>query len=79
VAPRTATLPPTEPFAILYDLRDPDAWACPRRHRGLWGKLYTEIHTVDNDHIVLHFRPAPNPRWRPWEEVRKQWILREVA
>jgi hypothetical protein len=65
----------TEPFAIVYDLRDPDATALAHRHRSYWGKLDTEIHPLDNDHVVLVFRPSPDPRWRPWEKVRRAWIL----
>jgi hypothetical protein len=62
---------------IVYDLRDPDAWEAARRHRNYWGKLFTDIHCLDNDHVVLVFRPAPDERWRPWEEVRLGWILED--
>lgn len=61
-------------FTIIYDLRDASAERKSHRDRSLWGKLYTDIHTVDNDHIALVFRPA-GPRWARWEEVRKRWIL----
>jgi hypothetical protein len=76
--PRTPTLPPTEPFSILYDLRDPDALDQSRKHRRFWGLLYTDIHYLDNDHVLLTFRPAPNRRWQPWEEERKGWIFRDL-
>ena len=66
-------------FNILYDLRDPESWKRAHCHRNLWGKLYTDIHVIDNDHILLYFCPAPDERWRKWEEVRRRWILEEVA
>jgi hypothetical protein len=66
-------------FTILYDLRDAEAWARAHRHRNLWGKLYTDIHVLDNDHVLLTFRPAPDPSWRAWEEVQKSWILEWAA
>ncbi len=66
-------------FNILYDLRDPAAWNLAHRHRYFWGKLYTDIYVLDNDHILLVFRSAGNSRWREWEKVRKAWILEEAA
>jgi hypothetical protein len=62
---------------VVYDLRDPDAWQAARRHRDMWGKLYTDIHALNYDHVALAFRPAPNQRWRAWELVRLSWILNE--
>jgi hypothetical protein len=64
-------------FAIVYDLSDPGGFPAARRHRCLWGRLYTDIVTLDLDHIALVFRPAPDERWRPWELVRLSWILGE--
>ena len=61
---------------VAYDLRDPAAWQTARRHRALWGKLYTDIHALDYDHIALVFRSA-GERWRLWELVRLSWILDE--
>jgi hypothetical protein len=66
-----------EGFSIVYDLRDPAAWRLAHCHRGLWGKLYTDIVSLDYDHIALVFRPAPDQRWRPWESVRLGWILEQ--
>ena len=63
---------------VVYDLRDPDAWEAARRHRDAWGKLYTDIHALDLDHIALVFRPAPGERWRGWESVRLGWIFRDL-
>jgi hypothetical protein len=51
-------------FAIVYDLRDPDAWEAARRHRNYWGKLYSDIHTLDAEHVVIVFHPAPDKRTR---------------
>ena len=64
-------------FAIGYELRDEDAWARAHQHRNLWGKLYTEVCFLDNDHVILTFRPASDQRWRAWEEGRRAWILGE--
>ena len=66
-----------EAFAIVYDLRDLDAWRQAHAHRGMWGKLYTDVHILDLDHAALVFRPAPDERWRAWERVRLGWILDE--
>jgi hypothetical protein len=66
-------------FEILYDLRDPAAWKQAHRHRNWWGRLYVDIDALDNDHVILTFRPAEDPRWRPWEEVRRGWILESAA
>lgn len=62
-------------FEDLYDLRDPAAWMQAHRHRKLWGRRYTDFYALDSDHIVLVFRPAPDERWRRWEEERKRLIL----
>jgi hypothetical protein len=64
-------------IAIVYDLRDPGAWHQAHAHRGMWGKLYTDVHTLDLDHIALVFRPG-GERWRPWERERLRWILEEI-
>jgi hypothetical protein len=69
----------TLPLLRVYDLRDPDAWRAAHRHRHYWGKLYTDIHALDNDHVALVFRPAPDERWRAWERVRLEWILEDRA
>lgn len=65
------------PLVRVYDLRDPAARQASHRHRGFWGKLYTEIHALDSAHVALVFRPAPDERWRAWERVRLRWILEE--
>jgi hypothetical protein len=67
------------PLVRVYDLRDPTARQAARRHRSFWGKLYTDIHVLDADHVALVFRPAPDERWRAWERVRLRWILEERA
>jgi hypothetical protein len=63
-----------EPFTIVYDLRDPDVWERARYQRACWGKLYTDIHALDPDHVALVFRSA-GPRWHAWEAVRRGWIV----
>jgi hypothetical protein len=65
--------------AIIYDLRDPGARHQGRRDRNTWGKLYTDIHVLDRENVVLIFRPAPDERWRAWEKVRLRWILEGEA
>jgi hypothetical protein len=60
---------------VAYDLRDPDAWQAARRHRALWGKLYTDIYALGYDHVALVFRPAPDESWRTWERARLEWIF----
>ncbi len=67
------------PLVRVYDLRDPAARQAAHRHRHYWGKLYTEIHILDTDHVALVFRPAPDERWRRWERVRLDWILKDRA
>jgi hypothetical protein len=65
------------PLVRVYDLREPAARQASHRHRGFWGKLYTDIHALDPDHVALVFRPAPDERWRAWERVRLRGILEE--
>jgi hypothetical protein len=65
------------PFTVVYDLRDANAWRGAHEHRACWGRLYTDVHTLDADHIALVFRPG-GERWRAWEEVRLGWILKEA-
>jgi hypothetical protein len=62
---------------VVYDLRDPVAWQAARCHRGVWGKAYTDILSLDYDHIALVFRSA-DERWQVWESVRLGWILEEL-
>jgi hypothetical protein len=63
-------------FTMIYDLRDEEAWRKAHRDRSLWGKIYTDIHVLDNDHIILSFRSG-GERWWKWEKVRQAWILGE--
>ena len=63
---------------VVYDLRDPDARQAAHRHRSFWGKLYTDVHALDDHRVLLVFRPAPDQRWRPWESVRLGWILEQL-
>ncbi len=73
------TPPASEPFAIAYDLQDPQAWLRAHRDRRLWERRYTDYHVLDHDRILLVFRPAPDTRWRGWEQVRRGWILEGAA
>jgi hypothetical protein len=66
-------------FVLVYDLRDPAAGQRARRHRRYWGRLYTDLHVLDERHVALVFHSG-GARWLPWEERRKKWILdREAA
>ncbi len=68
-----------EPFAIAYDLRESGSLERSKRDRRFWGSLYTDIYPLDAEHVVMVFRPAPDGRWRPWEAVRRGWILEEAS
>ncbi len=63
-------------FVVTYDLRDPEAWQRAHKHRRLWGKLYSDYHILDQDHVLLAFRSA-GERWERWEQARKRMILGE--
>lgn len=43
---------------VIYDLRVPEAWERAGRDRKAWGQEYAVIHTIDNDHVVIEFRPG---------------------
>jgi hypothetical protein len=45
-----------EAMFVAYDLRDPDAWARAQEQRATWGRERSEIHKLDNDHIVIECR-----------------------
>jgi hypothetical protein len=74
-----ATSGATAVLVVTYDLRAPDAWGEACRHGRVWGRLYTDIHTLDADHIALVFRPADDERWRDWERVRLEWLQETAA
>lgn len=63
---------------VVYDLRNPLAWQAAHRHRNYWGKTHTRVHYVEENVVVLAFRPAPDERWRPWERVRLERILGQL-
>jgi len=63
---------------VIYDLSDDSTWERARLHRDEWGKLYTDVYTLDTDRIILAFRPG-GERWQEWEKVRLQKILEAVA
>ena len=41
----------------VYDLRDPEAGAQASADVDAWGRQWTEIHSLDNDHVVIAFKP----------------------
>jgi len=64
-------------FFLIYDLRDPAAGPHAHRARQYWGRLYTDVYTLDNVHIILAFRSG-GERWKPWEARRRERILGRV-
>jgi hypothetical protein len=62
----------------IYDISGDDGWRTANRHRSYWGKTHTRVHYLEENVVVLAFRPAPDQRWRPWEAVRRAWIEREL-
>ena len=43
---------------VLYDLRDPAQWTAAGEARRAWGREHTTIFTLDNDHVVIEFKPG---------------------
>jgi hypothetical protein len=41
----------------VYDLRDPEASAQASTDQDAWGRQWTEIHILDNDHVAIQFKP----------------------
>ncbi len=66
-----------EVLTVAYDLRDPDALEQAKRHRRVWGLLYTEVTLLDEDHVALTFRNG-GPLWSTWEAVRLGWVLEDL-
>ena len=64
---------------VVYDLRDPAARQAAHHHRNYWGKTHTCVHYLEENVVVLAFRPAPDCRWQAWEGVRRRWILKQLA
>jgi len=67
-----------EDLIVIYDIRDDDGWRTANRHRDYWGKTHTHVHYLDENVVVLTFRPAPDSRWQAWEQKRSEWILGEL-
>ena len=75
----STTIAQTHPLVVIFDLRDPGAQTKARRCRALWGRRFSDITVLDNDHVALTFRPSPNrERWETWEWGRMAWVLREL-
>ena len=55
--PHSAT-PDTGAVVKIYDLRDPEAWERAGRERAAWGRERSEIHRLDNDHVIIEFKPG---------------------
>lgn len=43
---------------VIYDLRDDAAWKRAHRDRDAWGKAFCDFEFLDEDHVVLFFRPG---------------------
>jgi hypothetical protein len=41
----------------VYDLRDAGACARACTDLDVWGRQWTEIHILDNDHVAIQFKP----------------------
>jgi hypothetical protein len=63
-------------LVVVYDLGIAGGWEIACEHGRTWGRLYADIHTLDEDHIAVVFRSG-DERWRPWELVRLSWILND--
>jgi hypothetical protein len=64
----------SEGFAIVYDRTCAHAWRQAHTHRALWGMRFCQHYALDEDHLVIVFRPG-GARWASWEARRKQRIL----
>jgi hypothetical protein len=52
-----AEVQPGRPDKVeVFDLRDAEAWERAGSARVAWGRHRSEIHTLDNDHVVIIFR-----------------------
>jgi hypothetical protein len=65
-------------MVVLYDVSDDAAWEAARRHVRWWGRSYCDAYDVGIERIVVLFRPAPDRRWAAWEQVRAEWIMRDL-
>ena len=43
---------------VVYDLREPGSWEQARDDRETWGNELSEIHRLDNDRVVIVFKPG---------------------
>jgi hypothetical protein len=42
----------------LYDLRDASQWEAAGEARRAWGREKAVVHALDNDHVILEFKPG---------------------
>ena len=64
----------SDAVAVSYDLREGSVWHRAHEHRRLWGRRFADYHVLDEDHIVIVFRPA-GERWLSSERRRLERIL----
>jgi hypothetical protein len=64
-------------LVVVYDLGIAGGWEIACQHGRTWGRLYADIHTLDDGHIAVVFRSGGD-RWRAWERVRLGWILEQL-
>jgi hypothetical protein len=43
---------------VVYDLRDPGQWEQARQDREAWGRGFSEVYSLDCDHVLIIFRPG---------------------
>jgi len=48
----------TGAVVMIYDLSDPEAWERTGPERGAWGRERAEIRRLDNDVVVVEFKPG---------------------
>jgi hypothetical protein len=49
---------PSEAMVVLFDLRDPDAWLEAGAIRKAWGPRFSEVYTLDADHVAVVLKPG---------------------
>jgi hypothetical protein len=48
---------------VVYDLQDPEVWRRVRGELKAWGRSFANVHRLDNDHVLILFRPGAARRF----------------
>ena len=43
---------------VVYELRDSEAWNRARGELKAWERSFANVHRLDNDHVLILFRPG---------------------